>query len=84
MPKESTESLIPIDHWAAVKIALSAREIETLELFLEGRAVKEIAYVLELSPRTIEHRLEKIREKTGVGSGRELMAWGFESGLISD
>lgn len=51
------------------------REREILELLLEGMSSKEIAYRLELAPRTIDRRVEGMCDKAGVWTRRELVIW---------
>jgi DNA-binding CsgD family transcriptional regulator len=50
----------------ASPITISKREIERLYYIAQGRSMKETAYFLCLSPRTVEDYLNKLKEKTGV------------------
>ncbi|HVK39230.1 MAG TPA: helix-turn-helix transcriptional regulator, partial [Candidatus Kapabacteria bacterium] len=52
---------------------LSDRELEVFELIGLGKSTGEIAAALVISPKTVETHRTKIRDKLGVGSGRELM-----------
>lgn len=52
---------------------LSDRELEVFELIGLGKSTIEIADALMISPKTVETHRAKIRDKLGVGSGRELM-----------
>jgi DNA-binding CsgD family transcriptional regulator len=45
-------------------INLTAREVQCLQYLLEGKSAKETAYLLNLSTRTIEAYLDKIRHKS--------------------
>jgi DNA-binding CsgD family transcriptional regulator len=40
---------------------------------MAGQSIKQIAITMNLSPRTIEHYLEKIRQMLGCRSNRELI-----------
>jgi len=42
---------------------LTFKETRCAELVLEGNTAKEIAKILNLSPRTIEHYFEKLKQK---------------------
>jgi DNA-binding CsgD family transcriptional regulator len=53
--------------------SLSARQAEIANLVVAGRSSREIAKTLSLSPRTVEHHLEAIFNKLGVGSRVELV-----------
>ena len=37
-----------------------------IQLLSEGETAKEIAMALDMSPRTVEHRLEKMKQKFGA------------------
>jgi DNA-binding CsgD family transcriptional regulator len=52
---------------------LSKREHDVLRLLIRGKTAREIAAVLVLSKRTIEHHLENIKEKLHVKSRSELI-----------
>ncbi len=52
---------------------ISGRELEVLTLLGQGFGQSEIAERLFLSPRTVETHLNRIREKLGVKSSRELI-----------
>ena len=54
------------------RAALTPAERETALLAAGGRANKEIAEQLHLSPRTVENRLQRVYDKLGVGGRGEL------------
>lgn len=47
---------------------LSAQEITCLRLLLHGATHKQIAQMLELSPRTIDTYLLRVKQRTGFSS----------------
>jgi DNA-binding NarL/FixJ family response regulator len=51
---------------------LSDRELQVFEFIGRGRSIKEIAAVLNLSPKTIETYREHIKNKLALGSAAEL------------
>lgn len=53
--------------------SLTGKEREVLALIQEGRANKEIAALLELTPRAIEMRRASLMRKLGAGSLPELL-----------
>ena len=55
-----------------VRVRLTPAERETAALAAGGRANKEIAEQLFLSPRTVENRLQRVYEKLGVSGRTEL------------
>lgn len=55
------------------------REREILALLVEGRTTKEIAYLLDLSARTVDNRVAGMCEKAGVWTRRELVVFAVRS-----
>jgi DNA-binding CsgD family transcriptional regulator len=49
----------------------SIKEKAVIELLLQGKSNKQIAYILHLTPRTIEYHLTNIYSKLGVSSRSE-------------
>ena len=67
-----------------IGVKLTAREREVLQLVAEGHAVKSIAAILGISPRTVEFHKYRIMEKLGVHSIAELAVWaGTASSLLN-
>ena len=56
-------------------IGLTRREIEILHLVAQGKANKEIAAALYISPLTVRTHLEHVYQKLGVGSRTEAAAF---------
>lgn len=67
---------------AAASLRLSTRERETLQLIAEGKAAKEIAYVLGISAKTVAFHRENIKRKLGLKTTAELTKHAIEQGLI--
>lgn len=61
------------DKFHRCRAALTEREREVLDHLLGGRASKEIARALTISPRTVEAHRRNLLRKFGVGSAKELM-----------
>jgi FixJ family two-component response regulator len=55
------------------KPALTAREVEVLDLLVQGLHNRRIAEVLGISPRTVEVHKARVLDKHGVGSVVELV-----------
>jgi DNA-binding NarL/FixJ family response regulator len=62
---------------------LSPREREVLQLLAEGKSMKEVAAVLEISPRTVEFHKYRIMEHLGAKSNAELVQHAIKLGLIA-
>ena len=63
------------------KNLLSAREGEVLQLLAEGKSTKEIAYILDLSPKTIETHRSQIMDKLDIHNIAELTKYAIREGL---
>ena len=62
---------------------LSSREREVLQLLAEGKAMKEVAALLDISPRTVEFHKYRIMELLGVKTNAELVQQAIKLGLIA-
>ena len=58
------------------------RELEIIQLCVKGLNAKEMAEVLCISPRTVEHHKENIFKKSGCNSALELMKYAMQHGLV--
>ena len=66
------------------EVKLTARQREVLRLIAEGRRMKEIAAILDLSTRTVEtHKYEMMRS-LGVESTAELVRYAIQIGLVEN
>lgn len=62
---------------------LTARQREILQLVGEGRSAKEIAKLLNLSPRTVEFHKSQIMEQLNLHTTADLVKYAISHGLIS-
>jgi DNA-binding NarL/FixJ family response regulator len=62
--------------------SLSPRELEVMRAAATGSTNKEIAKVLDISPRTVQVHLANIFSKLGVGSRTEAVLYGIKRGWI--
>lgn len=62
---------------------LSSREREVLQLLAEGKSMKEVAAVLDISPKTVEFHKYRIMEHLGVRTTAELVQYAIKIGLIA-
>lgn len=63
--------------------ALTAREVEILDLVVRGRRSKDIADVLNLSARTIDKHRENLMKKLGVNDTAGLVRYAAKTGLLT-
>jgi DNA-binding NarL/FixJ family response regulator len=81
LSKESLEQFRDFPR-AAAALHLSPRERETLQLVAEGRTEKEIAFLLNISIKTVGFHRENIKRKLGLRTTAELTRYAIEQGLI--
>jgi two-component system, NarL family, response regulator NreC len=62
---------------------LTNREREVLQLIAEGKPVKEIAAILQVSPKTVETQRQNIFNKLNLNSVAGLTRYAIREGLIS-
>ena len=63
---------------------LSDKEITVLRLMCEEKSTREIAEVVELSPRTIEAIRDKLKTKTGAKSTAGLIMFAVKNKLLDE
>lgn len=61
---------------------LTGREVEVLRLVVDGKTNREIAYVLEISEKTVEKHLNNIFEKLEVRSRVEAAVLAVQNNLV--
>lgn len=62
---------------------LTARQREVLQLIAEGRTMKEVASVLQISPRTAESHKYEMMDVLGVSTTAELVRHAIRMKLVS-
>jgi DNA-binding NarL/FixJ family response regulator len=62
--------------------ALSARQREILQMVAEGKSTKEIAFVLDVSVKTVETHRAAIMERLGIRDVPGLVVYAIRNGLI--
>ena len=62
---------------------LSPREKEVLQLLAEGKSMKEVGAVLDISPRTVEFHKYRVMDLLGVKTNAELVQYAIKHGLIA-
>jgi DNA-binding NarL/FixJ family response regulator len=66
-----------------LKVALSPRQREVLQLLAEGKSTKEVAAVLNISPRTAEFHKYRMMEQLQIKTSAELIQYALKHGLVS-
>ena len=66
---------------AAVK--LTPRQREVLQLVAEGRTMKEVASILNISARTVESHKYEMMDALGVQTNAELVQYAIKIGLVT-
>lgn len=63
--------------------SLTGRELEVLKLLAEGRTMKEIAYILTLTPRTIAFHKYKLMERLCLQTNAELVQYAIQEQILA-
>jgi len=66
------------------RATLTARQRQVLQLVAEGHTVKQIAAMLEVSPKTIEFHKYRILALLGLHSTAQLARYAQQHGLVGD
>jgi DNA-binding NarL/FixJ family response regulator len=61
---------------------LGERQREVLQMLAEGRSMKEIAYVLRISHRTVRYHKYRIMEDLGIKTNSELVQYAIKHSII--
>lgn len=63
--------------------ALTLRQKEVLQLLAEGRSMKEVAFVLNVSPRTVAFHKYTMMDHLQIKSSAELIEYAMRSSLVA-
>jgi HD-GYP domain-containing protein (c-di-GMP phosphodiesterase class II) len=63
--------------------ALTEREVEVLRSLARGHSMKEIARLLGISPKTVDHHLQRIYAKIGVSTRAGATLYAMEQGYTA-
>ena len=81
---------LKVGDWVAAKARarqfsrdLTKRQRDIVQLFAEGRPMKEIAAILSLSEKTVEFHKHHIMETFNIKSNADLVLFGLKHGLIA-
>jgi DNA-binding NarL/FixJ family response regulator len=64
-----------------LKVILSPRQREVLQLYAEGKSAKEISSVLNISSRTVEFHKSRMKEQLNIKTSAELVKYAVKYGL---
>jgi DNA-binding NarL/FixJ family response regulator len=62
---------------------LTTRQLEVLQLLAEGRSMKEVAYTLKLTPRTVAFHKYKIMERLRLRTNADLVQYAIQEHIIT-
>ncbi len=68
---------------SAASAKLTTRQREVLQLLAEGHSMKEVANILDLSPRTIAFHKYRIMEALGLKTNADLVQFAIKHGFVS-
>ncbi len=72
------------DPYGGPEADLSEKELRVLRLMCEEKTTKEIADIVEISPRTVEAIRDKLKTKTGAKSMAGLVMYAVKNGIMDE
>jgi DNA-binding NarL/FixJ family response regulator len=81
MTKGMDGSVVQYFKQRKAKYSLTLRQKEVLQLLAEGRSMKEVAFVLNVSPRTVAFHKYTMMEHLQIRSNAELIEYALRSSL---
>lgn len=72
------------DSFGAPEADLTEKELRVLRLMCEEKTTKEIADIVEISPRTVEAIRDKLKTKTGAKSMAGLVMYAVKNGIMDE
>ncbi len=81
--KDTVQYLLRSDAVYEDEKQISARQREVLQLFAEGKSMKEIAYILGLKPGTVAFHKYKVMETLGISSNAGLIEYAVKHHMVS-
>ena len=63
---------------------LSEKEVQVLKLMCDEKTTKEIAEIVDISPRTVEAIRDRLKLKTGAKSTAGLILYAVKHGIVED
>ena len=81
--KETVDFLLRSGATFSEEKRITGRQSEVLQLFAEGKSMKEIAYMLNLKPGTIAFHKYRIMEIVGAKSNAELLEYAIKRHMVA-
>ncbi|MBC7904366.1 MAG: response regulator transcription factor, partial [Gemmatimonadaceae bacterium] len=72
-----------VEH-APEDVHLNDKEVRILKLMCEEKTTKEIADIVDISPRTVEAIRDKLKTKTGAKSMAGLVMYAVKNGILEE
>jgi len=79
--EQLVESLLKVEEHKAGQ-ELTSRQREILQLVAEGRSMKEIAGVLDITPRTVAHHKYRLMDQLHIKSTAELVQYAVKHNIV--
>jgi len=79
--EQLVESLLKVEEHKAGQ-ELTSRQREILQLVAEGRSMKEIASVLDITPRTVAHHKYRLMDQLHIKSTAELVQYAVKHNMV--
>ena len=70
-------------HQRSTRNDLTARQREVLQLLAEGKSMKEVAAILDLTPRTVAFHKYRMMEQLRLKTSAELVRFAVQQGVVA-
>jgi len=67
---------------SSIRSVLTSRELEVVQLLAEGKSMKQVARIINVSIKAIESRRRNIKDKLGTDNIADLVKYAIREGLI--
>ena len=82
LTKDLVGSLVHDPHMRKPVLTLTARQREVLQLLAEGRSMREVATILNVSARTVAFHKDRMMEHLHITSSAALIQFAIRQGLV--
>jgi DNA-binding NarL/FixJ family response regulator len=83
LKREMEEQFVRDPHWSSRSEHLTDRQREVLQMLAEGRSMKEVAYALHITHRTVRFHKVRMMEELGIRTNAELVQYAMKHAVIS-
>ncbi len=81
--RELEDHFVRDPKWSSNSEHLTDRQREVLQMLTEGRSIKEVAYALHITERTVRFHKTRVMGELGIKTNAELVQYAMKHAIIS-